>query len=169
MFSNESWYQYLDESIKGLVDESYYLLDRESLYSEDLHDYSFVVFPMGKAYEGFLKKFLFDLKLISTKQYYGKHFRIGRSLNPSLPVKYRNGSWLVEKVNEMCGEVESGVYLSAHIWKAWQKGRNKLFHFFPNYREFITLSEAEARVEMIRKVMEECVSCGVKKGVFDKQ
>lgn len=169
MFSDEPWYQYLDESIRDLVDESYYLLDRESLYSEDLHDYSFVVFPMGKAYEGFLKKFLLDLKLINTKQYYGKHFRIGRSLNPSLPVKFRNGSWLVDRVNDLCGEVKTGVNLTDLIWKAWQKGRNKLFHFFPDHREFITLSQAEARVEMIRNVMEECMSCGVNKKLFDKK
>jgi hypothetical protein len=63
--------------MKDLMRESFHLLDREKENSSNSHDYAFVVFPAAKAYEGFLKKVLFDLKLITKQQYLGDRFRIG--------------------------------------------------------------------------------------------
>src|SRR5688572_25488929 len=94
MFEGEAWYEYLDEPMRDLVDESYYLLDSEQMRGVGLHDYSFVVFPMAKAYEGFLKKFLFEIGLLSQKDLDARYFRLGKSLNPSLPPRLRNGSWV---------------------------------------------------------------------------
>jgi hypothetical protein len=163
MFEEESWYRYLDEPLRDLVDTSFYLLDREMIRSEDLHDYSFVVFPMAKAYEGFLKKFLFDIGLITRKQFLGKHFRIGKSLNPALPEKYHNDSWLVDDLNRFCGSTINGEDLDKKIWKTWQLCRNRLFHFFPGHTEFVDLNQAEERINMIKDTMVACLECQMAK------
>lgn len=163
MFEEEGWYQYLDESLRDLVDTSFYLLDREMIRSEDLHDYSFIVFPMAKAYEGFLKKFLYDAGLITSKQFMGKHFRIGRSLNPLLPIKYRNDSWLVNELNEYCSKSDASGAVAKKIWRTWQVCRNRVVHYFPGHTEFIDLNEAEVRVNMIRDTMIACLNCRVEK------
>ena len=78
----------MEEPMRDLVGESYLLLEREERLNENLHDYSFVVFPMAKAYEGFLKKLFFDLGLINKRQYQGDRFRVGKSLNPNLPTRH---------------------------------------------------------------------------------
>ena len=52
-FKSEAWYQFLDEGMADLVKQAYSLLDKFKV--PEYHDYSFIVFPMAKAYEGFLK------------------------------------------------------------------------------------------------------------------
>lgn len=146
---------YLDESMRDLVEESYQLLEMSNVQSSmsNLHDYSFTVFPMAKAYEGFLKKVLLDMGLISKNQYYGEHFRIGRALNPNLPKRYRSG-WVYERLVAACGSSS----LPDEMWRAWKRARNKIFHFFPNHQEFISLGEAGELMGEIARAMEKVVA-----------
>src|SRR3990172_6598924 len=144
-YKKTNWWTYLDESMRDLVEESFLLLEREERLQESLHDYSFVVFPMAKAYEGFLKKLLLEMKLIDSRQYFGEHFRIGRALNPSLPKRYRAG-WVYGKLVESCGGAEE---LPLSMWEVWKTARNRIFHFFPDHHEFICLEEARRLVEEI--------------------
>jgi hypothetical protein len=149
--AKKSWWGYLEEDLQRLLTTSYFLLDVVKGWGADLpggrrefHDYSFVVFPSAKAYEGFLKKMFLDLKFITEEDYYGKHFRIGKSLNPSLPKEIRVDS-VYEKLVDYCG----GKKLADELWETWRVCRNLTFHWFPNEKNIITLSEAGERVKMI--------------------
>jgi hypothetical protein len=55
-------WEYLSPEIKELLEDGEKVLSFVEKYKdkEDISDYSFLVFPFSKAYEGFLKRFLFD-------------------------------------------------------------------------------------------------------------
>ena len=100
------WWDYLEEDIKELLEESLYLHEKVASWRTGFHDYAFVVFPAAKAYEGFLKKLFLDLHLISENDYYGKHFRIGKALNPDLPDKFKNDDYVYDKLANFCHNEE---------------------------------------------------------------
>ena len=159
-FKQTKWWLYLDEPMRDLVEESFTLLGQEESRlrqgsGEPRHDYSFVVFPIAKAYEGFLKKLFLDMGLISQSQYVGEHFRIGKALNPNLPKRYRSG-WVFGKLVESCG---GGAELPLRMWEVWKRARNRIFHFFPDHHEFIGLEEAGELVTGVAQVMDEAMSC----------
>jgi hypothetical protein len=81
---NSVWWEYLTKDLQDLVYSSIFLAERADSWGYAHSDYSFVVFPMAKAYEGFLKKFFLDMGFISEGDYLGTHFRIGKALNPHL-------------------------------------------------------------------------------------
>jgi hypothetical protein len=156
---------FLDEGMRDLLGESDYLVEREVARinegNKPLHDYGFVVFPAAKAYEGFLKKLFWELKFINRAQYFGDKFRIGRALNPNLPVRYR-WDWVYEKLIAYCGTQR----LVQDMWEVWKMARNEVFHFFPGHARFISLSEAEALVAKIKDTMEKSLSgCKVQVGI----
>ena len=117
------WWDYLEDDIRELLEESYYLLDQVALWKTQFHDYAFVVFPASKAYEGFLKKLFLDLNLITQNDYSGKHFRIGKALNPDLPDKFKNDDYVYAKLANYCG----GEDLPKTLWETWKGSRNQIF------------------------------------------
>jgi len=143
-------WNYAEEPVRDLIQESYYLLEKAE---PGLHDYSYIVFPIAKAFEGFLKKIFLDLKFISKRQYLGDRFRIGRSLNPNLPVRYR-WDWVFGKLTAVCGSEE----LPRKMWQAWKNARNETFHYFPQHSRFVSLNEARMLVEEVLGVMEETLA-----------
>jgi len=149
---NQKWWGFLDKPMQELVVESVVLLGREEVRREQMADYSFVVFPIAKAYEGFLKKMLFRSGLISEFQLKGRHFRIGRSLNPDLPNRFRDEDWLWDDMDRFFKKV-GDEDLARRVWEAWSRGRNKLFHYFADHEDFISLPEARERVELFVEVM----------------
>ncbi|OGC92691.1 hypothetical protein A2899_02590 [Candidatus Amesbacteria bacterium RIFCSPLOWO2_01_FULL_49_25] len=151
-YRETNWWKYLEEPMQDLVKESFLLLERERGSRDGWHDYSFVVFPMAKAYEGFLKKLFLDLKLISRQQYFGEHFRIGRALNPNLPKRYRSG-WVYGKLVDYCGSED----LPLTLWGVWKKARNQIFHFFPDHHQFISLGQASRLIDELGGVMEQAL------------
>ena len=144
----KKWWGYIAEDLQELLKQSFLLSD---VPEGQFHDYSFVVFPAAKAYEGFLKKLFFDLKFIAEDDYYGKHFRIGKSLNPSLPKEIRNEHWVYKKVADFCG----GSELADKLWDTWRVSRNLVFHWFPDEKNAITLTEAEERINQIINAIDE--------------
>ncbi|MEK7550278.1 MAG: hypothetical protein AAB535_00630 [Patescibacteria group bacterium] len=138
------WWSYLEEDLQGLISESLFLLEKTQNWKEEFHDYSFVVFPAAKAYEGFLKKMFLDLKFITETEYYGKHFRIGRALNPSLSKELMKEG-IYNKIVKFCG----GVDLADKLWETWKLSRNLIFHWFPNETNAITLKQAEERIGLV--------------------
>ncbi len=124
---------------KGLIEQG----------SPPKHDYSFMVFSASKAYEGFLKKVLYDAKLITKQQYFGDRFRLGKSLNPHLPKRYQ-WDWMFPKLASLC----QGDNTPLMLWETWKRARNRIFHYFPDHRELITLSQAEDLVAQITSAME---------------
>ena len=112
-------------------------------------DYSFLVAPFAKAYEGFLKRLFLHLGLINKKQYNSDHFRVGKVLNPAL----RQKKWSVYRKLEDLGE--KGQRIADHLWQAWKTGRNLIFHYFPHNLNRLTLSQAEERINTILAAIQE--------------
>lgn len=138
------WWPYLGEDLQNLLTASFTILDKSENWSEKFDDYSFVVFPAAKAYEGFLKKLFLDLGFITSEDYYGKHFRIGKALNPSLPKEIRREG-IYDKVVEFCG----GRGLADTLWETWRTCRNLTFHWFPNEKNTLTITESALRLSMV--------------------
>lgn len=145
------WWSYLGQDLQKLLGTSKFIYDAVKSWGADLpggkrefDDYSFVVFPAAKAYEGFLKKLFLDLKFITEEDYYGKRFRVGKALNPSLEKELRHEG-VYDKVVKYC----QGEALANKLWDTWRLSRNLTFHWFPNEKNALTLSEAKERTEMI--------------------
>lgn len=145
------WWGYLEEGTAELMEEAFLLYDNVQHWNKTFHDYAFVVFPAAKAYEGFLKKLFLDMGFISQEDYYGKRFRIGKSLNPNLSEKYRDEGWVYDDISKYC----NGPELADKLWLTWKNGRNLLFHWFPNERNAITLDEARDMLSQIVEAMDD--------------
>lgn len=87
---------------------------------------------------------------INEDDYYGKHFRIGKALNPSLPKELRRDS-VYDKIVKYC----NGKNLADHLWETWRLCRNLTFHWFPEEKNTITLSETRQRMDMIIDAIDE--------------
>lgn len=154
---NRAWWSYLEEDLQELIRESSLLITKVENWEEKFHDYAFVVFPAAKAYEGFLKKLFYDLRLISEEQFRGKRFRVGKALNPELSVRLRKSYGVYYKLIEYC----AGDYgLADNLWDTWKEARNVLFHWFPNEKNAISYNEAKEKFDMILttldKAFKEC-------------
>lgn len=151
------WWNYLGSDLQKLLETSMFLISVIKGWGGDLpggakefDDYAFVIFPAAKAYEGFLKKLFLDLKFISQEDYFGRHFRIGKSLNPSLPKEIRKDE-VYAKVVKYCG----GKDLADNLWETWRVCRNLTFHWFPDEKNAVTFEGAIERVNMIISAIDE--------------
>lgn len=152
-----TWWNYIEEDLQELVLLSESLINMVggsgkslTIKGRELHDYSFIVFPIAKAYEGFLKKMFLDMGLITKEDYLGKLFRIGKALNPYLESKYRDQESVYDKLAEHCG----GERVPQVLWNAWVKGRNLLFHWFPEEKRAVSFEEAQERIILIVAAMD---------------
>jgi hypothetical protein len=152
------WWGYIEDDLKDLLKESVLLLtifeERAKAWKEkgreEFSDYSFVVFPAAKAYEGFLKKMFLDQGFITSEEYAGKHFRIGRALNPSLENVLREKESVYDRISAYCG----GKDLANELWETWRISRNQIFHWFPGEKNVVNLEEADQRVEAVLAAMD---------------
>ena len=157
---NKKWWMYVHNDLRELLTQSRFLIDNLKKWEVDkeqrFQDYAFIVFPAAKAYEGFLKTLFFDMGFMGKDDYYGKRFRIGRSLNPSLEKRFRSNESIYDKLVEYLG----GYELADTLWDTWKNCRNMLFHWFPNEKNAISFAEAENRVmdvvNAMDKAYEEC-------------
>lgn len=155
---NKAWWDTIHEDLRELLLESVLLVNRVGDWDEKFHDYAFVVFPAAKAYEGFLKGLFFELQFISDHDYYGKHFRVGKALNPALDPELRKKEGVYDKVVEYCG----GKDLAEELWETWKYCRNLLFHWFPKEKNAIDFEEAKDKVlEVINSIDAAYTSCVV--------
>ncbi|OGM12784.1 hypothetical protein A3A76_00825 [Candidatus Woesebacteria bacterium RIFCSPLOWO2_01_FULL_39_23] len=153
------WWGYIHEDLRELLTQSVLLITtarrweselsrsygRGSIKRTKFHDYAFAVFPAAKAYEGFLKTLFLDLDFIREDDYYGKHFRVGKALNPSLEKEYRDRESVYDKIVEFSKD----KVLADNLWQTWKECRNLLFHWFPNEKNAISLPEAEEKINMV--------------------
>ncbi len=149
---NSGLWQYLSQSQKDLILEGQFLMDKiikEGKYN--FKDYSFLVFPFAKAYEGFLKKIFLDIDFISRLDYISDHFRLGKVLSPNLVEKLGDRS-VYKKIVDF-----TGSELAEKIWNTWKTGRNQVFHYFPHNLKSLTFTEAEKIINQIIETMEEAV------------
>jgi len=153
------WWGYLEADLQELLQESFLLLQKVADWGEEFHDYSFVVFPAAKSYEGFLKKVFLDMKFISEEDYYGKRFRIGRALNPQLEPRLR----ALESVYDRLENFTGSNTLGDNLWNTWKESRNLIFHWFPEEKRAITYDEAKQRIDMIVDSIDEAYKeCKIK-------
>lgn len=136
------WWGYLGHDLQELLFQAKFLLEKAR--DIEAHDYSFVVFPAAKAYEGFLKKLFYEMGFITDEDYFGKHFRIGKSLNPNLPKGIRT-----KEVYGALVKYTGTSELADNLWESWRVCRNLTFHWFPDEKNAISLSEAKEGIDMI--------------------
>lgn len=147
-------FSYLDAWQQQLVRLAFSLWQRENATKTHFVDYSFIVFPMAKAYEGFLKQYLLDLKLITPETFQSKRFRIGRALNPDVRQSQRDEFWLYEDVVDLCGPI-----VAREIWDAWLTCRNRVFHYFPDRESGLSLEQAGHYLQILFEVIQKAISC----------
>jgi len=147
---------YLTDDIRGLIVDGELLVKHAEEDHRKVSDFSFMVFPFSKAYEGFIKKLLLDLELIQEDEYYGEEIRIGRLLNPFY--KDNNTNVFVR----LCGPITKGQALAERLWEVWRRGRNQVFHYFPHNFRKLSYKEAREIIEEMLQVMDEAVtSCSL--------
>jgi len=123
-------------------------LIREHLQKFDhISDYSFLVSPVSKAYEGYLKDFFLRVGIIDDYAYKSDRFRVGKTLNPSL--RYKRFS-IYQKLIDLDAK---GEELAEILWTAWKYGRNEIFHYFPGSLKNIDRPEAEDRIALVFKAI----------------
>jgi len=110
---------------------------------DHISDYSFLVAPVSKTYEGYLKDFFLHIGLIDQYAYKSDRFRVGKTLNPSLRFKRFS---IYQKLIDLD---EKGEELAEILWTAWKYGRNEIFHYFPGNIKKIDRAEAENRIHMV--------------------
>lgn len=163
---NKVWWNYIEEDLQELLVLSEFLSNVVRSWGGDMpagkkvfNDYSFVVFPIAKAYEGFLKKIFLDMGFITDEDYRGKRFRIGKALNPFLDKQYRHKESVYDKLVKYCG----GKELADELWGSWTSGRNMIFHWFPDEKKAISFKEAEEKVKRLVNAMDMAfVGCKIK-------
>lgn len=145
-------WQYLSETQRQLVADGVALIeDRKRHPNEALSDYSYLVFPFAKLYEGFLKRLFRDLGIIHERDYESTHFRLGKVLSPNL-VRRLRGRSAYGAVTMRFGET-----LATRLWNTWKQGRNLVFHYFPHNVSRLSFLEAQNIIRMIVETMSEAV------------
>ena len=147
--------KYLTNPQDKLINDVAIILERVAK-GDIISDYSFVVSPISKAYEGYLKEFFLKINLIDEASYLSDRFRVGKTLNPSL--RYKRFS-IFQKLADYD---EKGEELAELLWDAWKYGRNEIFHYFPNQVKVIDKKAAEDRIYMVLNAI-------IKSGEFSKR
>jgi hypothetical protein len=150
------WFEQLEQDQQDLIKLSEYLYEREGMSQVQLSDYGFVVFPIAKAYEGFLKQYLFDLSLISQHTFESNRFRIGRAMNPDIRENQQDEFWLYDDLEQMCGAT-----VAKDLWNTWLLCRNRVVHFFPLETHRIPLKTAGEKIEMVLNTIDMAYQCKV--------
>jgi hypothetical protein len=150
---NSQLWNYMSTEIRDLIEDGEIILNFvfENKEKADISDYSFIVFPFAKAYEGFLKKFFWDIGLITEDDYYGDEIRIGRLLNPN----YEDNTSVYSKV---CGHAKGGKIMAKRLWEAWRRGRNTVFHYFPHNFKKLEYDESLDIINDLINAMSQVVS-----------
>lgn len=142
----QAWFLNLSQQQQELIKQSLLLLDKARKDHYTFYDYSYIVMPAAKAYEGFIKDFLYDLGLISHSDLWGKRFRVGRSLNPELEKNPKTEKLSVyNDLKPLC----HNKHFPENLWQTWKLCRNEIFHYFNRKFMVLTLDQAEKRLDMI--------------------
>lgn len=149
--SSRLW-QYLSPDMRSLIRDGEFLVE-DSIRHPDAPptDFSYLVFPFAKLYEGFLKKLFLDTGIITERDYHSDHFRIGKVLSPNLVRRlgFRSAYGLVSD--------RYGRELAARLWHVWKEGRNLVFHYFPHNFRRLTRLQAIELINTLTNTMAESV------------
>jgi len=153
-FFKQAWFGPLPQDLQELLELSSSLLEDQTKSPKIVADYSFLVFAAAKAYEGFLKYYLWRAGLIDEATYKSKRFRIGRAINPDVSFAQRDEHWLYDDLARNCS-----LELAKQLWQTWLECRNQVFHYFPGKINKISLLEAQIKVKKITAAIEAAVLC----------
>ena len=144
-------WEYLSPEQRNLIEEGNYLKNDiiKDGTTYQFKDYSFLVFPYAKAYEGFLKQLFKDAKFISHLDYISDHLRLGKLMSPHLIGRLGDRS-LYKKIQDA-----TSVELADRIWQTWKMGRNQIFHYFPHNLKAVSFEEAEKIISEVIATMED--------------
>ncbi|HRT40187.1 MAG TPA: hypothetical protein P5299_02395 [Candidatus Woesebacteria bacterium] len=134
--------QYLSTDQINLIEDVELILTKLQKF-DHINDYSFLVAPAAKAYEGYLKDFFLKIGLMSPTEYKSDRYRVGKTLNPSL--RYRK----LSVYRKLADIREQGEELAEILWSAWKLGRNEIFHYFQHNLKKLSREEAEERINQI--------------------
>ncbi len=144
------FWEYLSQNQKDLILEGNYLMnDVIKHHNYSFKDYSFLIFPFAKAYEGYLKQLFRDVGFISHLDYISDHLRLGKLMSPNLID--RLGDRSLYKLIKQNATAE----LADRIWDTWKIGRNQVFHYFPHNIRGVGFQEAENIINQIITTMRE--------------
>lgn len=150
----QDWYTKLPQPQRDLIETA---IQTDAVLSQTqtaLPDYSFLVFLLAKAYEGFVKDFLLNNGLINQATYMSKRFRIGRALNPDVRIQHRDEAWLFDDITQRCGGE-----LARQLWETWLECRNRVVHYFPAKQIIFTRDEAIAKMKLVLDTMAAASRC----------
>ncbi|NTU46060.1 hypothetical protein HGA88_00340 [Candidatus Roizmanbacteria bacterium] len=134
---HSAFWNYLSQAQKDLILEGDYLMyDIVEDCKYSFKDYSFLVFPYAKTYEGFLKQLAYDSGFIGHLDYISDHLRMGKLLSPFLVGRLGDKS-LYRRIKEYTTKE-----LAEQAWYTWRNGRNQVFHYFPHNLKSISFEEA---------------------------
>lgn len=146
----QEFWDYLSQTQKDLIYEGDYLLnDIVKNCKFCFKDYSFLIFPFAKAYEGYLKQIFLDVKFINHLDYISDHFRLGKMMSPNLEGRLEDRS-LYRRMREVSGEE-----LADMVWQTWKVGRNQIFHYFPHNLKGVTFEDADKIISRILQTMQD--------------
>ena len=146
-------WNYLSDQERILADDGAFLVQDCAIHKDqDPTDYSYLVFPYAKLYEGFLKDLFRDLGIIEERDYRSNHFRIGKVLSPNLIRRLGKRS-AFEQIRDRYGEDVAEL-----LWRAWKQGRNLVFHYFPLDFRLLSKEEALSCIEILTHAMETCIA-----------
>jgi len=147
--TGKAFWQYLSQTQKDLILEGQYLMnDVIKDHAYQFKDYSFLIFPFAKAYEGFLKQLFKDVGFISRLDYISDHLRLGKLMSPNLAEKLGERS-LYRKM-----EAAVNREFADQVWSTWKSGRNQIFHYFPHNLKAVRFDEAQEIIGKILTTME---------------
>lgn len=144
------FWDYLSQNQKDLILEGNFLMnDVIKHHNFTFKDYSFLIFPFAKAYEGYLKQLFHDVGFISRLDYVSDHLRLGKLMSPNLVDRLGDRSLYKQMKDHVTKE------FADLVWNTWKMGRNQIFHYFPHNLKAVSLSEAEEIVAQIIHAMRE--------------
>jgi len=145
MIQKHDVWQYLSSTQKDLILEGAYLVD--IIKPHRFKDYSFLVFPYAKAYEGYLKQLFLDVGFIYHEDYISDHFRVGKYLSPHMIGRLEDSS-IYTKIRD-----RATADLAKEIWYVWKEGRNQVIHYYPHNLKRLTYDEAQEMIADILSIM----------------
>ncbi len=150
---SDALWSFLSPHEQVLFDDGLFLLaDSRNHLNEEPTDWSYLVFPFAKLYEGFLKDLLLRLDILPERQFRSEHFRVGKVMSPNLiGILGKRSAYLHLRS-------KYGNELPALLWQAWKEGRNRVFHFFPQYPQTLTKQQAEDAIRLLVRAMETAVA-----------
>jgi len=145
LIKREPIWEYLSTTQQDLIQEGNFLMS--IVKPHRFKDYSFLVFPFAKVYEGYLKQLFLDVDFITHQDYISNHFRIGKYLSPHMAHRLQEHSVFTQIRNT------ATIDLAKKMWNIWKQGRNEIIHYYPHNLRSVTYLEAKEMNEDILHIM----------------